>query len=99
MRTLLRVGCAAALLACSDAHAPTAVSNPRQLPDLPRVHADSLHDYNRLDGRAIPERVAELISRRLGKVILPADGFSLATDAVHPDIACPPSSWNGASCW
>ena len=37
--------------------------------------------------------------RRLGKVALPADAFSLSSEAVHPDMACAPAAWNGSRCW
>jgi len=35
----------------------------------------------------------------LTKVSIPPDEYSLASDAVHPDIACPPNSWSGSRCW
>src|SRR6185437_12216276 len=33
------------------------------------------------------------------RVAIPPDSFSHSPDAVHPDIACPPSGWNGRRCW
>src|SRR6185437_4324436 len=100
MRALLRVACAAALLACSDANAPVAVTSSHHHPVVAEPHADSaVQTSSRLDGRSIPDRVADLMTRGFAKVALPADTYSLATDAVHPDIACPPDSWNGAKCW
>src|SRR5579884_3104815 len=101
MRALLRVACAAALLACSDASpAPVAVIPQRRpVPAIPAPHGDSVQTYSRVDARPVPERIADLVARGLAHVALPADGYSLATDAVHPDIACPPDSWNGAKCW
>src|SRR4051812_19181691 len=99
MRALLRTTCAVALVACADAKAPTAVSSQPFNPILPAPHADSVRGYDRLDGRPLPDRVAELVGRRFAKVVLPADTYSEATDAVHPDIACPPATWNGTRCW
>ncbi|HXT18345.1 MAG TPA: hypothetical protein VN706_22125 [Gemmatimonadaceae bacterium] len=100
MRALLRLTCAAALVACSDVKTPTAVTQPLRSPLLPTPHADSVSGaIGRLDGRPIPDRVAELVSQRFAKVSLPADSYSAASDAVHPDIACPPRAWNGAACW
>jgi hypothetical protein len=40
-----------------------------------------------------------MMTRGLAQVRLPADDFSHATDAVHPDIACPSENWNAARCW
>jgi hypothetical protein len=44
-----------------------------------------------------------LLGSRLATVKIPPDEFSLASDAVHPDMACPPAGWAGAGsstrCW
>lgn len=38
--------------------------------------------------------------QRFTRVALPADGYSLSSEAVHPDISCPTTaSWNGTRCW
>src|SRR5579884_2606983 len=88
MRALLRVACAAALLACSDASpAPVAVIPQRRpVPAIPAPHGDSVQTYSRVDARPVPERIADLVARGLAHVALPADGYSLAHDAVSPSL-------------
>jgi hypothetical protein len=96
MRVVLLTMCGAALVACSEAKSPTDPLTRKSAPSLPT---------DRRPGPA-PTTVdvrpgvllEDLVTRRFSAVTLPADGFSLSADAVHPDIACP-SAWNGSRCW
>lgn len=96
MRLALLTMCGAALVACSDAKAPTdptpksASSVPNDRHPGPRPAA--------IDGRPIGVQLESLVTSRFSKVTLPPDAFSQSPDAVHPDIACP-SEWNGSRCW
>src|SRR4029078_13452498 len=94
--SLLTFG-AIALAACADSKAPTspprffADASPPDEPPAPR---------QRCDPRPIAEQIESLIRPRFRAVTLPADGYSLSSDAVHPDITCPRTSlWNGTRCW
>jgi len=98
MRFVYRVGCAVALVACADSSQnPTVpVSRPLRPADAPLVPGSTNTQF---DPRSISDRVEELVGQRLTKVRIPPDGYSLASDAVHPDIACPPDNWSGFRCW
>lgn len=97
MRFVYRVGCAVALVACADSQNPTVpASRPLRPTDAPLAPSST---HATFDPHSVPDRIEELITRRLNKVAIPPDAYSLASDAVHPDIACPPNSWGGARCW
>jgi hypothetical protein len=99
MRLILAALCVVALVACSDV-APVSPPTVAPLFSAPaKAHPETTSTVNRLGRGAIPDRVQELVSAGFAKVILPADAFSLSPDAVHPDVACPGGSWNGANCW
>jgi hypothetical protein len=100
MRLVFRAMCAVALAGCSDAKAPVetkplafAVTNPLD------SHPAPTDSHTGIDPRPIADRLDALFGARLSKVSIPADGVSQASDAVHPDMACPPDNWNGARCW
>jgi hypothetical protein len=100
MRLVFRAMCAVALAGCSDAKPPVetkplpfAVTNPLD------SHPAPTDAHTGIDPRPIADRLDALFGARLSKVNIPADGVSQASDAVHPDMACPPDSWNGARCW
>jgi hypothetical protein len=88
---------AVALAACSDAGHSSAPLEPRLA--APPLHADSNSTTAHTDARSIPERLSHLVAMRFSQVSLPPDNFSLSSDAVHPDVACMPTAWNGARCW
>jgi hypothetical protein len=102
MRPLIKALCAVALAACSESKAPTAIQSP-----VARVSVgDSIvrrpsnpQPSGAFDARTPVQRVEDMMTGSLTKVRLPADGFSLSPDAVHPDIACPPEHWNAERCW
>jgi hypothetical protein len=100
MRFVFRALCAVALAGCSDAKAPMEPKSTALHPSNPiDKHPEAARPQVFIDPRSLPERLEELFGKRIARVSMPADGFSQASDAVHPDIACPPDSWNGASCW
>jgi hypothetical protein len=96
MKPMYLAMCAAALAACSDSH-PTVSDRTRPVP-LDGVSEPGTTPAN-FDSRSVKEVLEGLVARRFGRVTLPADAFSQYSDAVHPDIACPPGGWNGTSCW
>ena len=97
MRFTLFALCLVSLTACADSKAPT--SPPRISPDVERPD-EPTPPRQRVDPRPIAEQIDALIRPRFGRVTLPADAFSLSSEAVHPDIACPSASpWNGTRCW
>jgi hypothetical protein len=98
MRFVHLVGCAAALVACADSN-PTVPANSRPSPRSAGVPVDPRTARDKIDPRSIPDRLEALVNQQLTKVNIPPDEFSLASDAVHPDVACPPGRWNGAACW
>jgi hypothetical protein len=88
--------CVAALVACSD----TSPIAPRHTELSPRDAAPEPGlATGKFDSRSVKEWVEGLVTQRFGRVTLPPDGFSQSADAVHPDIACQTSEWNGAKCW
>ena len=96
MRFAFLTLCAAALVACWDAKAPTDPLPRRSAPSLPSDRQPG-PGPSRVDVR--PGALLEaMVTRRFSKVTLPPDAFSLSPDAVHPDIACP-NEWNGSRCW
>ena len=91
--TLVLVG----LAACADAKAPT---SPQRLSVDHTPPAEPSAPVERIDTRTIAEQIQSLIRPRFAKVALPADTYSLSTEAVHPDIDCPTAApWNGTRCW
>jgi len=98
MRFVYRVGCAVALVACADSQNPAVPlsSRPLRPADNPLPPGSTNTQF---DSRPVTERLEELIGQRLVKVSIPPDSYSQASDAVHPDIACPPGDWSGAHCW
>jgi hypothetical protein len=97
MRQYFKALCAVALVACSDAKAPTAAPSAT----IPVVPLDTAVNSPTVatDSTAPLNRVEAMMSAGLTKVSLPADQFSLSSDAVHPDMACPPEPWNAEKCW
>lgn len=98
MRFVYRVGCAVALVACADSQNPTVPVSHRSLRPTDTPPAPSSTN-TQFDPRTVPDLLEDLVGQRLRTVSIPPDGYSLASDAVHPDIACPPGNWSGASCW
>ena len=97
MRLTALTLCVVSLAACTDSKAPT--SPTRFSADAARPDEPSA-PRQRIDTRPIAEQIESLIRPRFGRVTLPADGFSLSTEAVHPDITCPSTQpWNGTRCW
>ena len=100
MRFAYRTLCAVALVACADARPPTsALRNPGTSPDS--IGSDSSGALP-VDGRSVPVRLEALLGDHLTSVSIPPDGFSHASDAVHPDMACIDRAWGGAThtkCW
>jgi len=98
MRFVLRALCVAALAGCSDVSSVEPDSNLHPATPVDQ-HPEADRPQQTFDARPVSERLEELFGQRLAKVGLPADPFSQSPDAVHPDIACSPSTWNGARCW
>jgi hypothetical protein len=96
MRLKYLTTCAAALVACSDS-GPTVPNHSRLAPNVGISEPGATPE--KLDPRTVKDLVEELVSQRFGRVTLPPDAFSQSADAVHPDIACPGSGWNGGGCW
>lgn len=96
MRFVLRAMCAVALAGCSDVNTPI-VSNRTAL-DPTNPNPDPI-SHNGIDPRSIADRVENMFTQRLGKVVMPPDAYSQSSEAVHPDITCAPDAWNGARCW
>jgi len=85
-----------AVAACSDSKTSTSPLglSPSNRPIEPSAPVE------RLDPRPIAEQIQALIRPSFARVVVPADGFSASSDAVHPDMACPKASpWNGTRCW
>jgi len=97
MRTSTFTVCLIALAACADSKTPTAptarLAASGDRPGEPRA------PRQRIDPRPISEQLDALLRPAFSRVTLPADGFSLSSEAVHPDIACPTAAWNGVRCW
>ena len=99
MRFVLRALCAAALAGCSDVSQTAAPRRTLTSDAAIDGHPIDARPFHTIDSRPIAQRVEGLFSRRLMQVSIPSDDFSHAPDAVHPDMACPPSKWMGAKCW
>lgn len=98
MRPTLLTLCVVSLAACTDSKGPT--SPPRFSADAARPDEPTAPRQRVDDPRPISEQIESLIGPRFGRVTLPADGFSLSSEAVHPDINCPTAAaWNGTRCW
>ena len=97
MRVALIASVAIVFVACADAKTTTVPQHgtPATPPD---AHAESLADAH-VDPRSLGDRVDALIGPTITRVAIPPDSFSHSPDAVHPDIVCPPSGWNGRRCW
>jgi hypothetical protein len=99
MRFVLRAMCAAALVGCSDV-SHTAEPHPSRTSDAAiDGHPAPQRPTVSFDSRTVTQRIEALFARRLVQVSIPSDDFSQASDAVHPDMACPPTNWMGARCW
>jgi hypothetical protein len=105
MRNLLRTMCAVALVGCSDAaqHSTelatsTSAADSRRV-SPPGLRPDTILPPHHIDPRSPVARLEALVSANLTPVAIPADLFSRSSDAVHPDMACPPAPWNGQHCW
>ncbi len=99
MRQFVLALCAVALAACSDAKAPTAISTAAAPIDSASAKPGQVQPAPAPDTSHAVGLVEGMMSARLARVSLPADGFSLSPDAVHPDMACPPEPWNAQKCW
>lgn len=90
-----------ALVACSaDSHESIVTAPPPTHFAPPPLRADSSAPVVLASGpRSLPDRIADIVGANLTKVTLPPDGYSLSSDAVHPDVACQNPGWNGARCW
>jgi hypothetical protein len=98
MRFAFRALCAVALAGCSDLKTP-AETKPIQVSAAPGGGSTGGTALpGSVDPRPVADRLDSLFIHQLGHVNIPADGFSQASDAVHPDMACP-GAWNGARCW
>jgi hypothetical protein len=107
MRSPAAIAAAVLLVGCTDrpiatavqravapaAGAAAAAANPT--PGLDRIPNDTTTP----DLTPIMSRVEATFSPTLSQIAIPADAFSTASDAVHPDVVCDPASWNGARCW
>jgi hypothetical protein len=98
MRFVLRAMCAAALVGCSDV---SHTAEPRSLASDGSIdgHPVGGRPHDTVDSRTVTQRLEGLFAQHLVQVSIPSDDFSQASDAVHPDMACAPSSWMGARCW
>jgi hypothetical protein len=100
MRFVLRAMCVVALAGCSDGKGPVEPKHASLLPTIPVDKPPAAgQPRSQIDPRSTTERLEALFGARLSKVSIPVDEFSLSGDAVHPDIACSPDTWNGARCW
>ncbi len=89
--------CAVALAGCADVKTPVEANTPTLTArDPAALHPETGDPRDAIDPRTISDRLETLYGGRFAKVSIPADPFSQFSDAVHPDIACPPGPWNGA---
>jgi hypothetical protein len=98
MRYVFRALCAAALAGCADVKTPV----ESKLPPLSAADPTGRSPENPkqgVDTHSIGERVEALYGGHITRVTIPPDGFSQFSDAVHPDVACPPDNWNDSRCW
>lgn len=104
MRLLHRTLCVVALVGCSDSTALTEHALPAVQSRLAAGAANDASPRSALtptsaDLPTLMTRLEWMIGPRVEKVALPPDDYSLSSDAVHPDIACPAQVWNGRRCW
>ena len=99
MRFVLRAMCVVALVGCSDSSQTTSPRRSLTTDAAIDGHPIEGKPFHTIDTRPVAQRVDALFSRRMMQVSIPADDFSRAPDAVHPDMACPPTAWMGARCW
>jgi hypothetical protein len=90
--------CAVALAGCADVKTPVETKTPTLSATDPNGGAPE-DPRQTIDARPIVDRVEALYNGHLARVTIPADAFSQFSDAVHPDIACPPDNWNNVRCW
>jgi hypothetical protein len=99
MRFVFRALCAVALAGCADSKTLTeSKTTPAATIPVPGQPGSS-GPYAPADEGRVSDWLDSLFVHQLGRVDIPADGFSQASDAVHPDMACPTGAWNGARCW
>lgn len=101
MRVFLTL-CAAALVGCADLRNPTEAPNRSQSPQHPRsLPVTPLPPRLPIGTAPMPvlDYLQQTLGRGVARVTLPPDDYSLSTEAVHPDIACPSEPWNGNRCW
>lgn len=99
MRFVYLAMCAAALVGCSDGKSAIQSKHPLAPTDPTSQPPESPLPTGTLDSRTLADRVEGMFTTGLARVSLPPDGFSQSSDAVHPDVACVPSGWNGSRCW
>ena len=98
MRLVLRAMCAVALVGCSDVkplEPRTSLTPSKPVDEHPEVG----RPHYTIDNRTIPQRIEAMFASHLRTVSIPADDFSKASDAVHPDMTCSPDGWMGNRCW
>ncbi|HEX3867660.1 MAG TPA: hypothetical protein VHV78_12945 [Gemmatimonadaceae bacterium] len=99
MRFVYRALCAVALAGCADVKGPVETKPPSLSPQDPGQDPSDPNPHSTLDPRSLADQLEAMYGGRVAKVSIPPDAFSQFSDAVHPDIACPPADWNGARCW
>ncbi len=101
MRSAIAIVTVALLVGCTDRPMPTAVRVDADAGRGPaRPGQDKIpNDTTTPDLTPVMSRVEAAFSPSLTQIAIPPDGFSAASDAVHPDVACGDSTWNGARCW
>ncbi len=96
---LLLVGCTDRPIATAVRHAAAPLASTAAGTN-PAAGQDRIPDDTTTpDLTPIMSRVEATFSPTLSQVAIPADAFSTASDAVHPDVACDAASLNGARCW
>lgn len=98
MRVILLVAVATGLIACADGKTSTSPRDGGSQAPF-GTHKESVVVAPHNDSLPLGDRIDALLGGSLRRVSIPPDSASQSPDAVHPDIACPPSGWNGASCW
>ncbi len=99
MRFVSLTLCAAALVACSDSHSPTVPASPLTRTMPLGVPTEPGAPPEKFDPASLADRIEAMMTAKFARVTLPPDAFSQSADAVHPDMVCPPSGWNGGACW
>ncbi len=106
MRAALPAVLLALVIGCTDRSLPTVArdggrpaTQSAPPPGKPVIGPRIPLDPTPPDGVPPLARIETLVGASLTQIPIPADAFSRATDAVHPDVACRPAPWNGARCW